>query len=75
MSGPLVSLPCGSILTTRSIGMLSRRVRVSSAVRIGVLPVLTTCFGPRTAWAGLTGMTWPVTSQSKSGKDSHVGVG
>ncbi|MGA9215462.1 MAG: hypothetical protein WBZ54_09420 [Methylocella sp.] len=27
-----------------------------------VLPVLTTCFGPRTAWAGLVATTWPVTS-------------
>jgi hypothetical protein len=27
---------------------------------------LTTCFGPRTAWAGLVATTWPVTSQSNS---------
>src|SRR5665213_2258941 len=32
----------------------------------GVLPVLTTCFGPRTAAAGLFGTTWPITSQSNS---------
>jgi hypothetical protein len=32
----------------------------------GVLPVLTTCFGPRTAAAGFMGTIWPVTSQSNS---------
>ena len=32
----------------------------------GVLPVFTTCFGPRTAAAGLVGTTWPVISQSNS---------
>jgi hypothetical protein len=35
--------------------MLSRRTRAWSVVSTGVLPRLTTCFGPRTAWAGLTG--------------------
>ena len=46
--------------------MPSRRVRVSFAERTGVLPALTTCFGPRTELAGLKGRTWPTTSQSKS---------
>jgi len=31
---------------------------------IGVLPVFTTCDGPRTEAAGLTDTIWPVTSQS-----------
>ncbi len=35
-----------------------------SGVSTGVLPRRTICFGPRTAWAGFTGTTWPVTSQS-----------
>jgi hypothetical protein len=30
------------------------------------LPLLTTCFGPRTTEAGLARTTWPTTSQSKS---------
>ena len=40
--------------------------RVSFAESTGVLPVLTTCFGPRTELAGLKGRTWPTTSQSNS---------
>ena len=44
---------------------------VSSAVAssedsTGVTPLLTECRGPRTECAGLTGTTWPVTSQSNS---------
>src|ERR1019366_10102707 len=46
--------------------MESRRVRAWSALRTGVLPRFTTYFGPRTELAGFVGMTWPVTSQSKS---------
>ena len=46
--------------------MPSRSVLVSFAESTGVLPVLTTCFGPRTELAGLKGRTWPTTSQSKS---------
>lgn len=46
--------------------MASIRVRASSARRTGVLPRLCECFGPRTAWAGFVGMTWPTTIQSKS---------
>ena len=34
--------------------------------RIGVLPRLTTCSGPRTTEAGLLRTTWPTTSQSNS---------
>jgi hypothetical protein len=37
-----------------------------SSVRTGVLRRLTTCFGPRTACAGLTARTSPTTSQSNS---------
>jgi hypothetical protein len=32
----------------------------------GLLPFLTKCLGSRTELAGLTAMTWPTTSQSKS---------
>ena len=34
------------------------------AVSTGVLPVLREYLGPRTAWAGFSCRTWPVTSQS-----------
>jgi hypothetical protein len=44
--------------------MLSNSRR--AAVRKGVLPRLTTCFDPRTACAGLSARTWPMTSQSNS---------
>jgi hypothetical protein len=43
-----------------SVGMLSRSVRHSLPSRTGVLPVFTTCFGPRTAAAGFSGTIWPV---------------
>ena len=46
--------------------MLPSSSRASPAVSTGVLPFLTTYLGPRTAWAGFTSRTWPVTSQSKS---------
>jgi len=48
------------------MSMESSSARASSALSTGVLPCLTTYFGPRTAWAGFTSMTWPVTSQSNS---------
>ena len=38
---------------TVSVGMLSISLRHSLASSTGVLPVFTTCFGPRTAAAGL----------------------
>ena len=38
--------------------MPSSSVLVSFAESTGVLPVLTTCFGPRTELAGLNGRTW-----------------
>ena len=41
-------------------------MRHSSPSSTGVLPVLTTCLGPRTAAAGFIGTTWPVISQSNS---------
>ena len=46
--------------------MLSSSCRACSSVSTGVLPRLTTCLGPRTAWAGLMARTWPTTSQSNS---------
>src|SRR5712692_4525888 len=49
-----------------TIAMLSSSSRASSAVSTGVLPFFTTYLGPRTAWAGFTSMTWPITSQSNS---------
>src|SRR2546421_13085239 len=39
--------------TTVEVSMLSSKARASSGVSTGVLPRLTTCVGPRTAWAGL----------------------
>jgi hypothetical protein len=35
-------------------------------VLLPTLPFFTTCFGPRTAWAGLKSRIWPTTSQSNS---------
>ena len=49
-----------------SVGMLSNKARHSAASSTGVIPVLSTCFGPRTADAGFMGMIWPTTIQSKS---------
>ena len=37
----------------------------SPSIRLRHLPVFTSCFGARTADAGLDGMIWPVMSQSK----------
>ncbi len=36
------------------------------AIEDGVLPVFTTCLGPRRAAAGFNGTIWPVISQSNS---------
>jgi hypothetical protein len=47
-------------------GMQSSSLRHWAPSRTGVLPVLTTCFGPRTSDAGLVGTTWPVTSEPNS---------
>ncbi len=44
--------------------MLSSSARASVGSSTGVCPDVTTCRGPRTDAAGLTGTTWPVTSQS-----------
>ena len=52
--------------TSVPVLILSRRPRASPAVSTGVLPVFTTCLGPRTELAGLNGTTWPTTSQSNS---------
>ena len=46
--------------------MVSISRRHSWPSSTGVLPVFTTCFGPRTAEAGFVGTTWPVISQSNS---------
>ena len=51
---------------TVSVGMASSSLRHSLPSSTGVLPVFTTCFGPRTAEAGFAGTTWPVMSQSNS---------
>ena len=44
----------------------SRSFLASAGERTGVAPLVTTCFGPRTAAAGFTGRTWLTTSQSPS---------
>ena len=44
--------------------MLSSSARASEGSSTGVCPDVTTWRGPRTDAAGLTGTTWPVTSQS-----------
>ena len=46
--------------------MASSSSRASSGVSTGVLPFLMTYFGPRTAAAGLKGISPPVTIQSNS---------
>ena len=46
--------------------MWSRSLLASAGVRTGVAPLVTTCFGPRTAAAGFTRRTWLTTSQSQS---------
>jgi hypothetical protein len=46
------------------VSMLSSSARASAGSSTGVCPVVTMWLGPRTACAGLTGTTWPVTSQS-----------
>src|SRR6202011_2017575 len=47
------------------VSMLSSSARASDGSSTGVCPDVTTCRGPRTDAAGVTGTTWPVTSQSK----------
>ena len=51
----------GNTRDTWLVSMASKSARASSAGSTGVLPVLTTCLGPRTACAGLKGTTWPST--------------
>jgi hypothetical protein len=50
--------------TTLAVSMLSSSARASDGSSTGVCPDVTTCRGPRTDAAGLTGTTWPVTNQS-----------
>jgi hypothetical protein len=52
--------------------MDSSSLRHSAPSSTGVLPVFTTCFGPRMAAAGLVGSTWPVISQSNSIRTPQV---
>src|SRR5580693_7352066 len=56
--------------TTVDVSMLPSSARASVGSSIGVCPDVTTCRGPRTDAAGLTGTTWPVTSQFIHG-DAH----
>jgi hypothetical protein len=51
-----------------NIDAIEQRARLAG-VQLIVLPVLTTCFGPRTACAGLVVTTWPVSNQSNSMPD------
>ena len=48
------------------VSMCSRSFLASAGERTGVEPLVTTCFGPRTAAAGFTGRIWLTTSQSQS---------
>ena len=48
------------------VSMCSRSFLASAGERTGVAPLVTTCFGPRTAAAGFTGRTWLTTSPSQS---------
>ena len=48
------------------VSIAARSRRASAGESTGVAPVVTTCFGPRTAAAGFTGKTWLTTSQSPS---------
>jgi hypothetical protein len=47
-------------------GMLPSSLPHSSVSSTGVAPVFSTCFGPRTAEAGLAGTIWATRSQSNS---------
>ena len=51
---------------TVSVGMAASNLRHSVPSSTGVLPVVTTYFGPRTAAAGFVGTIWTVMSQSNS---------
>ena len=55
-----------------SVSIDSRSFRASAGERTGVAPLVTTCFGPRTAAAGFTGRTWLTTSQSPSMRSGQV---
>jgi hypothetical protein len=46
--------------------MESSSVSISSAESTYILAFFTLCLGPRTECTGFDGITWPVTSQSKS---------
>src|SRR6266481_5027343 len=74
---------------TESLGIESNSVLASSRLQTGVLPFLTTYFGPRTACAGFDGVIWRTTRKSYNirtaasfcltvgldpGKSSRVGV-
>jgi hypothetical protein len=62
------------------VSIASNRVRTSSTFRTGDLSFRWVCFGPRTAWAGFTGRTWPNTIQSNQIRSAanrcfHSGLG
>src|SRR5205807_200448 len=63
--GSSASEPSGKVTFLTTL-MLSSSRRAWSSVRTGFLPRFTTCFGPRTACAGLMARTWPTISQSNS---------
>ena len=56
--GTSVSEPSAKVTFFTTLMLASSR-RACSSVSTGVLPRLTTCFGPRTACAGLMARTWP----------------
>src|SRR5271166_7143022 len=49
---------------TESFGIESSSVLASSRLQTGVLPFLTTYFGPRTEWAGFDGVICRMTRKS-----------
>src|SRR5258708_31751404 len=51
---------------TESFGIESNNVLASSRLQTGVLPFLTTYFGPRTEWAGFDGVICRTTRKSYS---------
>src|ERR1700682_2448539 len=53
--------------------MLSSSARASAGSNTGVCPDVTTCRGPRTECAGLTGTTWPLTRQSHRWRSAVIG--
>ena len=67
-AGPTSTTPVDSdgVLVTVSID--SRGFLASAGERIGVAPLVMTCFGPAPRFAGFAGRTWLTTSQSAGGR-------